>query len=86
MSEDANKIQVVHSLLSILKKSKHTKTIIFYSLYRKYFHYGLVPPIKEFGKEFVQIDTLKAIEYLKSTYNFNSKEEIKEILKEEVRR
>lgn len=81
-TKDTNSIQVVHSILSILQKSKQEKTILFYSLYRKYFHYASVPPIMNFDKQFVQVDTAQAIEYLKSTYNFYSKEEREKILQD----
>ena len=85
---DTNTIQVVHSLISILKKSKQEKTILFYDLYRKYFHITAVPPLMDFnspGSRFVQVNTIQALEYLKSTYGFYSKEERIEVLHEEAK-
>jgi hypothetical protein len=84
---DPNRLQVVHSLISILSKTKNEKTMLFYNTYRNYFSIAAVPPIKDFDSEstrFVQVDTKKALNYLKETYNFYSKEERESILQKEA--
>lgn len=85
-----SEIQAVHSIISILSKSKSEHTTLFYINYRKYFTI-LSVPFQRFDKQddpsivptFVRVNTKQALEYLKSKYNFYSKEERTAILQEE---
>jgi hypothetical protein len=73
--------QGVYMLLRTLSSAKKDEVTMFKSMYREFFSTIQVPVIQDFG-EIVLINRHVAIEFLKRTYDFYTKEELHKTLSE----
>ena len=73
--------QAVYVLLRTLSSAKKDEVTMFRSMYREFFSIIQVPTIQDFG-ELVVINKHVAIEFLKRTYDFYTKEELHQTLSE----
>jgi len=79
-------IQTAHVLLRVLSNSKTDEVPLFYKMYRETFSITAVPAIRIYTNpqgvpQTVIINKHKAIEFLKTKFNFVGREERKTILK-----
>ena len=84
---DAKKTQEAYNILCLLNKQTSEVVTLFKSDWESIFSSTAVPPVQVFKSEdtIVRINRLKAMEYLKNTYNFYSREERKQALEEIAR-
>jgi hypothetical protein len=73
--------QGVYMLLRTLSSAKKDEVTMFKTMYREFFSTIQVPTIKDFG-EIVLINRHVAIDFLKRTYDFYTKEELHQTLSE----
>ena len=73
--------QAVYVLLRTLSSAKKDEVTMFKSMYREFFSTIQVPVVQDFG-EIVLINRHVAIEFLKRTYDFYTKEELHQTLSE----
>jgi hypothetical protein len=71
--------QGVYILLRTLSSAKRDEVTMFKSTYREFFSIVQVPMIKDFG-ELVLINRHQALDFLKRTYDFYTREELHQTL------
>ena len=71
----------VHMLLKVISNNKRDNVTIFRSTYEEFFSKIQVPPIQEFA-DLVVIDKTTAVNFLKKTYKFFTREELAKELEE----
>lgn len=73
--------QAVYVLLRTLSSAKKDEITMFKSMYREFFSILQVPVIQDFG-EIVLINRHLAIDFLKKTYDFYTRQELHQTLSE----
>lgn len=73
--------QSVYMLLKVISSAKKDTVTLFKTTYREFFSIIQVPPIQEF-EELVVVDKQTAVNFLKRTYKFFTREELHQELKE----
>jgi hypothetical protein len=84
---DAKKTQEAYNILCLLNRQQSEVVTLFKSDWESIFSSTAVPPVQVFRGEdsIVRVNRVKAMEYLKNTYNFYTKEERKKALEEIAR-
>lgn len=84
--KEAKDIQGAAAMLEMLHKKKSENVMLFFQDWKYRFSAVRVPPIRMFPSpekpQVVLVNRIRAIEYLKSRYNFYSREERDQILNE----
>jgi len=89
MLQGTTESRLAHSLLMSLTTSNEPLAVMFYDTYRTFFSPGKVKAVESIEVQgnpmIVKVDRQKAIEYLKMTYEFFTKEELEVVIQDVVK-
>lgn len=76
MSDEANQIRTIISILNMMNNSPNDTVGLFKTAYLKYFDVNQVPPVSIHADKIIYINKEKATTYLKQKYNLIPTEEL----------